>query len=216
MYRAMRWYSFVAIVSIVLSCSLVLAEGKAKERGNKPPGWEKGEKKGWKSDVPPGIEKKGGWMPPGLSKEEQTDWKDGIPPGWEKWTNQKKKGWKKELGKAKENVHKRAKKLKNFSKEDLDKALLSVEAAARKGIPIKYAQGLVEKAMEKDIKGKGFETASRAMAYGVGKEIDFDQLGKFVHKKLDKGLRDDKLSIEIYKEITKRHEERLKAKKAIR
>lgn len=240
MYRAMRWYSFVAIVSIVLSCSLVLAEGKAKERGNKPPGWEKGEKKGWKSDVPPGIEKKGGWMPPGLSKEEQAEWKDGnppgwssgkkegwkgadippglaksTPPGWKKWTNQKKKGWEKELGKAKEKVHKRAKKLKTFSKEDLDKAILSVEAAARKGIPIKQVQGLVEKAMEKDIKGKGFETASRAMAYGVGKEKDFDQLGKFVHKKLDEGLRDNELSIEIYKEIAKRYEERLKTKKAI-
>ncbi len=66
--------------------------------------------------------------------------------------------------------------------------------------------------MEKGIKGKGIETATRAMTYGVGKEIDFEQLGKFVHEKLDEGLIDDELSIVIYKEVSRRHEERLKVK----
>ncbi|MBI5187842.1 MAG: hypothetical protein HZA07_02050 [Nitrospirae bacterium] len=110
----------------------------------------------------------------------------------------------------------RAKRLKGFSEEDLDSAIGSVEAAARKGVPIRHARGLVEKAMEKGIKGRDIETASKAMAYGVGKKIDFDQLGKFVHEKLEQGLRDDELTIEIYKEIARRHEERSKAKEAIR
>lgn len=251
MCRVVRWCCLVTIVFILIVGSLALAEGKAKGRGDKPSGWEKGEKKGWKGDVPPGIEKKGSWMPPGLSKEERAEWKNGkppgwtrgdkegwegtdmppglskkdgrlppglaksTPPGWEKWNDKKKKGWKKELKKTKEKVRGRAKKLKDFSEEDLDSALVSIEVAARKGIPIRHARGLVEKAMEKGIKGRGLETASRAMAYGVGKEIDFDQLGKFVHKKLDEGLRDDELSIEIYKEIANRHEERLKAKEVI-
>ena len=243
------WVVVFIAVSMVLACTVVLAQGKG--RSDEPLGWQKGEKKGWKGDVPPGIEKKSGWMPPGLSKEEQAEWKDGrppgwsrgekkgwkgadvppglakkggelppglaksTPPGWEKWNDEKKKGWEKNLGQAKEKVRGRAKKLKDSSEEDLGSAVGSVEAAARRGVPIRHVCGLVEKAMEKGIRGRGLETTSRATAYGVGKQIDFDQLGKFVHKKLDEGLRDDELSIEIYKEIAKHHEERLKAKEAI-
>jgi len=240
------WIVVFIAVSMVLTCTVVLAQGKGKGRRDEPPGWQKGEKKGWEGDVPPGIEKKGGWMPPGLSKEEHAEWKNGrppgwsrgekegwkgadmppglakkggelpsglaksTPPGWEKWNDEKKKGWEKKLGEAKEKVRGRAKKLKDFSEENLDSTIGSLEAAARKGVPIRHARGLVEKAMEKGVRGRGLETTSRAMAYGVGKEVDFDQLGKFVHEKLDEGLRDDELSIEIYKEIAKRHEEQLK------
>ena len=102
-----------------------------------------------------------------------------------------------------------------MSEEDVDSAVGSIEASVRKGVPVRHALRLVEKAMQKGIKGRGIETATRAMAYGVGREIDFDQLGKFVHKKLDEGLRGDELSIEIYKEVARRHEERLKAKETI-
>ena len=88
------WVVVLIAVSMVLTCTVVLAQGKGKGRGDEPPGWQKGEKKGWKGDVPhvpPGIEKKGGWMPPGLSKEEQAEWKDGRPPGWGRG---EKDGWK--------------------------------------------------------------------------------------------------------------------------
>ena len=249
--RLMVWTVVLTTTSMLLITGKVVGQGKDKGRGEKPPGWSKGEKKGWTSDVPPGIEKKGGWFPPGLSKEEQAEWKDGrppgwsrgekqgwkgadvppglakkvghlppglaksVPPGWGKWNDEKKEGWEKEIEEARVRVRARAKELKDFSDEDLDSALVSVQAAARKGVPIRHARGLVEKAMEKGIKGRGLETASRGVAYGVGKEIDFDQLGKFVHRKLDEGLRDDELSIEIYKEIASRHEERLKAKETI-
>ncbi len=53
------------------------------------------------------------------------------------------------------------------------------------------------------------------MVSGVGKEENFDQAGEFVEKKLDEELRDDELSIALYKEIARRHEERLKANEAI-
>lgn len=240
MRRAMRWCSFVIVAFILLAGSSALAEGKGKGSGDKSHGWGKGEKKGWENNVPPGIEKKGDWMPPGLSKEEQAEWKNGRPPGWshgekegwkgadmppglakgtphgwKKWNNERKQRWERELVEAKEKARSRVKKLKGFSKEDLGSALVSIEAAARKGVPIRHARGLVEKAMEKGIRGRGLETASRAMAYGVGKEIDFEQLGVFIHRKLNEGLRGDELSIEIYKEIADRHEKRLKAKELI-
>lgn len=183
-------------------------EKRAEWKDGRPPGWSWGKKVGWEgADMPPGLAKKDSWLPPGLAKS--------TPPGWKNWNDEKKKGWEKELGEAREKVRGRAKKLKDFSEEDLNSALVSVEAAARKGVPIRHTLGLAERAMEKGIRGRGIETATRAMAYGVGREIDFEQLGKFVHKKLDGGLRNDELSIEIYKEIARRHEERLKATEAI-
>lgn len=250
-----RFKSVLVSVLVVSMAVLVLtpvasAEAKGKGSGKTPPGWDKGEKEGWTSDVPPGIGKKGGWMPPGLSKKEQAEWETGRPPGWsrgkkegwtsdippglekkggwmppglskttpsgwDKWSERKKKGWEKDLKGAKNEVKGKGKKVKDFSDTDLESALISVEMAARKGVPVKHARGLVVAAMLRGIKGEGIERATRAVAYGVGREVDFDQLGKYVHEKLDEGLRSDDLSIEIYKEVARRHEEKMKTKEAI-
>jgi len=91
MYKAIRCWVFVVIASILLTGSLTMAEDKTKGGGDKLPGWEKREKKGWEGDVPPGIEKKGDWLPPGLSKGEQSGKKKSRPPGW---SHGKKEGWK--------------------------------------------------------------------------------------------------------------------------
>ena len=191
------WVVALTIVSVLLASTAAIAQSKGKGRGEKPAGWLKGEKEGWK----------GGAMPPGLAKS--------GPPGWAKWSDEKKTEWQHKLREAKEKVRRKAKKAKGFSKASPERALLSLEMAARAGVPIKHAGDLVEKAMEKGIRGRGIETATRAMAYGVGKEIDFDRLGKFVRKKLDQGLRGDDLAMAIHKEIERRHEERLKAKETI-
>ena len=61
MGKIMRCWVSLAMVSVLLAGLAVLAEGKdkAKKHGDKPPGWEKGEKKGWKGgEVPPGQRKK--------------------------------------------------------------------------------------------------------------------------------------------------------------
>jgi hypothetical protein len=180
----------------------------AEWKDGKPPGWSRGKKKGWRgANMPPGLLKKGGKLPLGLEK--------GPPPGWEKWNDKRKKAWQKELKEAKEKVRLKAKSIKGFSEKDLDSALISIEMSARKGVPVKYVLSFVENAMEKRIKGRGIETATRAIAYGVGKEIDFSQLSKFIHKKLNEGLRNDELSIEIYKEIVRQHEKKSKTKEAI-
>ena len=87
MWKAMRRWFLVAIGFVLLASSLALAQGKAYGRNGKPPGWGKGEKKGWQSDVPPGLEKKLGGMPPGLSQEGHGR---GNPPGWSRG---EKEGW---------------------------------------------------------------------------------------------------------------------------
>ncbi len=183
-------------------------EEQADWKDGRPPGWSRGGKEGWKdADMPPGHAKKGGELPPGLAKK--------IPPGWSEWNVKKKTDWEKELREARRRVRRVANRLRDFRGNDLRSALLSVEATARVGAPIRHVLGLVEEAMERGIRGRGIETATRAMAYGVGRQMDFDELGKFIHKKLEDGFRDDELAIEIYREVAIRHEQRLKAKKAI-
>ncbi len=65
------------IVVFFLSCSLsatfVFAKGGGKGYGSSSPhGWSQGKKKGWNSDVPPGIEKKDeDWKPSGLTDEKE-------------------------------------------------------------------------------------------------------------------------------------------------
>ena len=127
-------------------------------------------------------------------------WSSDVPPGWDKWTKEKRKGWQKNLKEA---------------KSDLESALLSVEMSARKGVPIKHTKAIVVAAMANGVKAEGIEKATRAVAYGVGREVDFDQLGKYVNEKLDEGLKGDNLAIEIYEEVARRHEEKMKAKEAM-
>lgn len=192
--------------------------GNDGKSGQLPSGWSRGDKDGWKGAVmPTGLAKKPSGMskenPPGWSHGDKDGWKGAgmppglekkTPPGWEKWNNNKKKGWEKRLENALGNIRKGAKNKKGFSKKDLDSALVSVEAAAREGVPVKNSRELVELAMNKGIQGTAIETLSRATSSGVGKDIDFGKLNKFVEKKLDDGLRNDELLNEIYKEIDNR------------
>ena len=54
MYKLMSGCIFVVIICLFLVGSLSFAQGPK----SRPPGWDKGEKRGWGSDVPPGLEKK--------------------------------------------------------------------------------------------------------------------------------------------------------------
>src|SRR3989344_5142759 len=71
---------FLGVV-LAYSLNFLIKEDTQFAYGKEPLGWSKGEKRGWTSNVPPGIEKKEGWMPPGLSEEEQREWKEYSPPG---------------------------------------------------------------------------------------------------------------------------------------
>jgi heme/copper-type cytochrome/quinol oxidase subunit 1 len=48
---------FITCLFLVLTVSSAFSQGKGRvHKNNSPSGWEKGEKKGWNSDVPPGEE----------------------------------------------------------------------------------------------------------------------------------------------------------------
>lgn len=82
MRKIMRYW-FLLVVFLLLSVSsssMAQRKGRgragrtsgfSRERPGRPSGWNQGEKKGWNTDVPPGIEKKDNRFPPGLSREER-------------------------------------------------------------------------------------------------------------------------------------------------
>ena len=88
------WFrALVTIVTFLLVGSVAFAQGKGKGTSDSPPGWSKGEKKGWKADVPPGLQKKGD-KPPGWDKGKKKGWEAGVPPGLQK-KGDKPPGWDK-------------------------------------------------------------------------------------------------------------------------
>ena len=50
---------FIVLLPIVLMAAVAIAqEGDDGQSNDRPPGWDKGKKEGWQSDVPPGQEEK--------------------------------------------------------------------------------------------------------------------------------------------------------------
>lgn len=187
---------------------LVLAESESRGDADMPSSLEKSEKEDEKSaDLPAGLKKLGIRL---SKRSEKND-----PSGWVDWDHDKKERWEKDLKDAMDKVMEKATKLNNFTEYDLNRALNTLETSARKGVPIKYALGLIDKALERGIKGMRLKNASKALAYGVGKEIDFDQLSNFIYEKLDEGIKEATLTIEIYKEIAIRHQQGLEQKDKI-
>ncbi len=102
MYKRVSSLVFILIVSLFFVCSLSFAQGPK----YRPPGWDKGEKRGWGSDVPPGLEKK---------KQERKD-------KWDSLTDEegaaKKEAWKE----------------KRQERKDKWDSLTDEEGTARKGL----------------------------------------------------------------------------------
>lgn len=74
------WMAVVCL-SLLLTGLPALAKGKGKGQGIKrPPGWEEGEKRGWQSDVPPGMEHRDNGLPPGLDETEKGDQDGDVGP----------------------------------------------------------------------------------------------------------------------------------------
>lgn len=82
----MRIFTLLTILFLAIS-PFVVSESFADPPGGKKasPGWQKGDKGGWKSDRPPGMEKqkKQKKRPPGWNKGRKEGWDSDRPPGQE-------------------------------------------------------------------------------------------------------------------------------------
>ena len=167
------------------------------------------------------------YKPKGLSEDEMKKWEGGSPPGWSMGT---KKGWgeggvppgkmkkgdEAKLEQAKERIRNRIR--THEGKGEMERKQLeecaerSIEGATRGGVPVEHAEATVEKGIERGMNGEEIEKVTRAMAYGADKETDYEELGRFMDRKMDEGERGDELAMSVYKEIDDRHAEKQQIK----
>ncbi len=176
-----------------------------KEQGQKLPG----KKPGKQTPPSPGLTKGEKWgfvegEPPGWSKGHKEGWHDMLPPGLQKGRDKDKiKAFKARLKNAEDKIKKASEKSK-LSRAERKEALLYMQVAARNGVPPEAASGLVARMVREGEYPESIEKATRAYAYGLDKQIDFNGLGRFVAQKLKEGLRGDSLAEAIYDEIDRR------------
>ena len=135
------------ILLLFLSSPAVFAKGKEKDR---PPGWDKGEKKGWTSDVPPGQEKMD------QTEDEETTGK-----------KEKKKKSKKEQDKRKKRDAEKAleDKMDEQAQEKEELKNLSNPIVRVQGKVLSYQKGKMIK-IRRGNKGYTFHIGEDTMIYG--------------------------------------------------
>ena len=167
------------------------------------------------------------WIPPGLTEEEKAEWKDGVPPGWSKgkktgwgghsvppgwstWKKKNKEKWKKDLADARLRTEKWAEKRssendwrKERQKREAESLYISIEGAARAGVPVARVEDLVEKAIKQDMSSEDIERLTRAVAHGVGKGIGADEVVVFTEKILDGEIKEEDIVLGVYRWVAK-------------
>ncbi|MBN1445434.1 MAG: hypothetical protein JW957_04950 [Candidatus Omnitrophica bacterium] len=163
---------------------------KAEWKNGEPPGWSKGEKTGWG----------GGSLPPGLAKKQGTAEKGIIVefPDWNTWGKEQREKWQENLERIRDRIR------KNRGGGEAEDMLNSAESAAKKGVSLQALESVTDKSIKKNLSGEEYAKATKAMAYGVGKNVDFASIGEFVNSNIDQGVRGNELAIKIYKEIAAR------------
>lgn len=160
-----------------------------------PPGWSQGEKVGWQ----------GAGAPPGQMKKQGGD--VAIYPPWAgDWDDDKKRDWDRKLERSKDHVRDTMTKRGGRTKDEEDSAIISIDRASRRGVPIDTVEETVNHAVEKGISGEDIEKVTRAMAYGADKNVDQEDIGKFARKEIDRGKTGDELALSVYEEIDRQHE----------
>jgi hypothetical protein len=167
-------------------------------RDGTPPGWDRGEKRGWGGAAPPGQQRKAG---EGMMEGRR------YPARAKDWGDREKEDFDRRLERARERVRAKAQTREGIDEGDIESAEVSVEEASREGVPIEQAESSVDKAMGAGMSGAEIEQMTRAMAYGADKNVDYNELGSFVDRKIDDGERGDDLAVSIYQEVDRQNEQ---------
>ncbi len=163
-----------------------------------PPGWSQGNKTGWG----------GAGVPPGQMKEREREILHSYPPGSEDWDSGKKADWQSGLEQSKTRILERIRTRKGVSREDEESAVISIERAAREGVPLNNIESVMNKAITREMACRDIEKVTRAMSYGAGRNADYEQLDRFIERKMDQGETGDDLAVSIYREIDERNSEK--------
>ncbi len=160
-----------------------------------PPGWSEGNKAGWG----------GAGVPPGQMKERELELIHSYPSGSEDWDSGKKADWRSNLEQSKTRILERIRTRKGVSREDEESAIISIERAAREGVPLTHIESVMNKAITREMRSRDIEKMTRAMSYGADKNTDYDKLDRFIERKMDQGETGDDLAVSIYREIDERN-----------
>ncbi len=160
-----------------------------------PPGWQRGEKTGWQ----------GAGMPPGQMKGHEKDMARVYPPGWEAWDMKRRDEWNNQLDQSRARIVERIRARKDLSSKDEQSALISLDGAARKGVPLEHVEANMNKAITRGTRGRDIETMTRAMSYGADKDTDYNRLDRSIDKNMKAGVTGDDLALSIYKAIDEQH-----------
>jgi hypothetical protein len=189
----------------------------------------KGKEKSAQKSKGKGDQKKKGkkWMPPDLTEQEKTEWKDGVPPGWgkgkktgwgghdvppgwSKWKKKDKKKWEKDLAKARKKARKWAEKrsrkygwAEDREGREADSFYICVDRTARAGVPVEDVEGLVERAINRDMSAEDIERLTRAVARGVGKGVGAGEVVEFTEKVMDQEITDEDVVLGVYRWLAK-------------
>lgn len=171
-----------------------------------PPGWTRGEKTGWGgAGAPPGQMKEGEGR---RDRVREREMKHSYPPGSDDWDAAKKEEWQGRVEQSKTRILERIRARKEASREDEESAAVSIESAAAAGVPVAHVESAVDKAVARDMSGEEIEKMTRAMSYGADKGADYDELDRFIERKMDEGESGDDLAVSIYKEIDEKQVEK--------
>jgi hypothetical protein len=159
-----------------------------------PPGWSRGNKTGWG----------GAGAPPGQMKK-QGEIMHIYPPGSANWDSRTKENWLGGLEQSKARILERIQTRDRESRENEEGVRFSIEGAARAGVPIDRTEAIINRAIDRGMRGRDLEKVTRAMAYGADKGADYDKLDQFIEKKMSEGETGDDLALSIYRQIDEQH-----------
>lgn len=170
-----------------------------------PPGWSRGDKQGWGgADAPPGQGRGGG----------EAQARSPYPPGAKDWDGKRREDWDRRLERARERVREKAQRAENAGPDDVASADISLQEAAREGVPIEDVESAVSGAIAAGMKGPEIEQMTRAMAYGASQGVGGGRLGAFASSRIEAGERGDDLAVSIYQEADRLQEEQEKERPA--
>ncbi|MDD3642614.1 MAG: hypothetical protein PHQ19_04025 [Candidatus Krumholzibacteria bacterium] len=160
-------------------------------RDGTPPGWGRGEKTGWGGEG----------APPGQREKARDMRARRYPAGEKEWGDRDREDFDRRIERARERVREKARVLEGVEDSEIESAEISVEEAARVGVPVEQAESSVGRAMEAGMSGPEIEQMTRAMAYGAERSVDQEKLGSFVESRIEAGERGDDLAVSIYEQV---------------
>lgn len=167
--------------------------------------------------APPGAWAEGApavkdWMPPDLSADEQREWKSGLPPGWRRAPSGETRpcptGSTSCTGRARPapaGEKDAVERLRQWARQRgvqpavVDSAVVGLEGAARRGVPVETAERLVRTAAERGVSPRGIEVITRALAYGAERGALLANLESFARESLNAGAAPDAIALGIYR-----------------